>query len=118
MSGWVAERLKAPVLKCAKVRTASSLSVANRWFSSGQRHTLTTFYSTSHRFIGGRIGGRMADDETKPIMDYDAFLKERDDKLELLSQQQKFIDSAVLSLGGGGLGLLLSFLHDLRNPPT
>jgi hypothetical protein len=47
---------------------------------------------------------------------YAAYVKERDGKLTILHEQQKFIDGAVLTLGGGGLGLLLTYLHYLTPP--
>jgi hypothetical protein len=45
-------------------------------------------------------------------LSYEAFLTERSAKLSLLENQQKTLDTSLLTLAGGGLGLTLTFLHE------
>jgi hypothetical protein len=55
---------------------------------------------------------------SEPIMSYQAYLDERNAKLAIDQEQSKFIDGAILTLGGGALGLTLSFLHELSARPS
>jgi hypothetical protein len=49
---------------------------------------------------------------------YEIYIAERNAKLALDAEQSKFIDSAILSLGGGSLALLLTYLHGLSASPV
>ncbi len=50
-------------------------------------------------------------------LDFPTYKEERNRNVETLSRQAKFIDQTVLALAGGGLGLTLTFLHDLVITP-
>jgi hypothetical protein len=52
-------------------------------------------------------------DATELNSGYQTFLDERKAKLELSKEQSLFLDKAVITLGGGGLGLTLTFLQGL-----
>jgi len=48
----------------------------------------------------------------KRAVDYANFLAERNAKIGLGEKQGSFIDQSLLTLSGGALGLLLTFLHE------
>jgi len=52
--------------------------------------------------------------DTGDIIDaqYRGYLDERNSKTSLSERQAEFLDKSLLTLGGGALGLLLTFLHD------
>jgi hypothetical protein len=53
---------------------------------------------------------------SRPKMTYAVFLEERKAKVELEDSQAQFIDQWLLTLSGGALGLMLTFLHDYPPP--
>jgi hypothetical protein len=65
----------------------------------------------------GQVGVAEEADAEEARRRYAAFLKERDDKLAISNEQQKFVDKTVLTFGAGALGLTLTFVHDLTHTP-
>lgn len=53
----------------------------------------------------------------QPRLSYDVYQRERSSWNIVQNEQQKFIDQAVLTLSGGGLGLSVTFLRNYQKAP-
>jgi hypothetical protein len=51
-------------------------------------------------------------------LDYERYASARNAACSLHSDQSKFIDQTILALGGGGLGITLTFMHDFVTIPV
>ncbi len=58
------------------------------------------------------------EEEEHKSLDYQRYSAARESANSLSAEQSKFIDQTILTFGGGGLGITLTFLHDFVTIPV